>query len=172
MVIWFTGLSGAGKTTLARQISSSLLSEGISTQLLDGDIIRRGLSKNLGFTAEDRLENIRRVAEVSKLFIEANLVCVNAFITPTNEIRKRVYQIIGRENIFEVFVNTPINICKQRDPKGLYKKVSKGEIRLFSGIDAPFEAPENPDLEVRTDLMSEKQSVDLILKNIIPALKI
>ena len=170
MVIWLTGLSGSGKTTLANEISNELKRNKYVTKLLDGDSIRRGINKELGFSDRDRHENIRRVAEISKLFIGCEIICVNAFITPTNEIREMVYEILGRENIFEIFVNAPLHVCEKRDTKGLYSKARKGYLKNFSGIDSPFEPPQNPNLEVNTDKQTVKQSIDICIPKILSLL--
>ncbi len=167
-VVWFTGLSGAGKTTLARQLERELSQRGILTQILDGDNIRTGISNNLGFSDTDRKENIRRVAEVSKLFLDCGIVCINSFISPTRAIRQMAKTIIGPEDFVEVYVNAPLAVCEQRDVKGLYKKARAGKIKQFTGIDAPYESPENPDVEIRTDLLSIKDSVNRILEVVLP----
>lgn len=150
-VVWFTGLSGSGKSTLANMVESKLHEEGIHTFSLDGDNIRSGLNKNLGFKREDREENLRRIAEVAKLFVESGKLVIASFISPLKSDREFVKQIIGDKDFIEVFVNTPVEICEKRDVKGLYKKARAGEIKNFTGIDAPYEDPESPDLEVKTD---------------------
>lgn len=169
-VIWFTGLSGAGKTTVALHLERALFDRGYLTQILDGDNIRSGINNNLSFTEADRLENIRRIAEVSKLLVDSGVITLNSFISPTNEIREMAKKIIGQENFIEVFVNTPIDVCEQRDVKGLYEKARKGEIKNFTGIDSPFDAPENPDIELKTHLFTLEESVqqclDVILDKI------
>jgi len=170
-VIWFTGLSGAGKTTIAQRVEQELNKQGFLTQILDGDNIRSGINNNLGFSVEDREENIRRIAEVSKLFLNCGIICINSFISPTEEIRKIATDIIGRENFVEVFVNAPIEVCEQRDVKGLYKKARKGEIKNFTGIDSPFDFPENPDIELKTDKLSVKQSAQKCLDYILPLIR-
>jgi len=144
-VIWLTGLSAAGKTTIGRDLEKELFKKGFLTQILDGDNIRSGINSNLGFSSEDRYENIRRISEVTKLFIDCGIICINSFITPTNDIRKMAKDIIGEDDFIEVFVNAPVEVCEQRDPKGLYKKAREGKIKDFTGIDAPFDIPENPD---------------------------
>jgi adenylylsulfate kinase len=171
LVIWFTGLSGSGKTTLAQHLEQMLYSKGYLTQVLDGDNIRSGINNNLKFTEEDRLENIRRIAEVSKLLVHSGVITLNSFISPTEEIRDMAKDIIGRENFFEIYVNAPIEVCEQRDVKGLYEKARRGEIKNFTGIDSPFEPPRNPDLEIRTDVLSIKDSVELILDQVIKRVK-
>jgi adenylylsulfate kinase len=171
LVIWFTGLSGSGKTTLAQHLEQMLYSKGYLTQVLDGDNIRSGINNNLKFTEEDRLENIRRIAEVSKLLVHSGVITLNSFISPTEEIRDMAKDIIGRQNFFEIYVNAPIEVCEQRDVKGLYEKARRGEIKNFTGIDSPFEPPRNPDLEIRTDVLSIKDSVELILDQVIKRVK-
>ena len=150
LVIWFTGLSGSGKSTLAKNLQHLLHSEGLLTEVLDGDKIRNGLNNNLGFSAEDRTENIRRIAEVARLFCDTGVIVLSAFISPTNEIRSMAKNIIGKENYFEVFVNTPLTECEKRDVKGLYQKARAGIIKDFTGISAPFEAPVKPSIEINT----------------------
>ena len=170
-VIWFTGLSGSGKTTIAIGLEKALNNKGILTQVLDGDNIRAGINNNLGFSDEDRKENIRRIAEVSKLFLNCGVVTINCFVSPTNEIRKQAKTIIGENDFLEVFINTSIEICEQRDVKGLYKKARAGEIKDFTGINAPFEAPTNPFLDVKTENKTIKQSVDEILSKVLPLIQ-
>lgn len=167
VTIWMTGLSGSGKTTIATGLESMLHQKGILTQVLDGDNIRAGINNNLGFSEEDRTENIRRIAEVSKLFINCGVVTINCFVSPTVKIRANAKVIIGAENFVEVFVNTPIEICEQRDVKGLYKKARAGEIKNFTGIDAPFEAPTNNFLNLETENKSVDESVQELYAQII-----
>lgn len=166
-VIWLTGLSGSGKTTIGREVEMELNKRGYLTQVLDGDNIRTGINNNLGFSETDRFENIRRIAEVSKLFMNCGIICINSFISPTRDIRHMAMNIIGKENFIEVYINAPVEVCEQRDVKGLYKKARRGEIKNFTGIDAPFEAPENPDIELKTDQLtveeSAKKALDFIL---------
>lgn len=150
IVLWMVGLSGSGKSTLAKALEKDLHEEGFLTQLLDGDNLRTGINNNLGFTEEDRMENIRRAAEVSKLFMNCGIVTICSLISPTAEIRKMAKEIIG-EGFMEVYVNCPLEVCEQRDVKGLYKKVRNGEIKNFTGVDSPFEEPANPDIEIKTD---------------------
>ena len=168
IVIWLTGLSGSGKTTIAKGIEEVLHREGFICQVLDGDNIRSGINNNLGFTLEDRLENIRRISEVSKLFIHCGIITINSFISPTEKIRKMAVDIIGRENFIGVFINAPVSVCEQRDIKGLYKKARAGEIKNFTGVNAPYEPPENPDIEVNTGRLSAADSVQKIIDYIIP----
>ena len=166
------GLSGSGKSTIARALENELHLKGHLTQLLDGDNLRTGINNNLGFSEADRLENIRRAAEVSKLFMNAGLITICSFISPTEEIRTLAKNIIGEENFFEVYINAPFEVCEQRDVKGLYKKARNGEIKNFTGLDAPFEAPKNPSIEVRTDLKSLELCKDEILAAIYKKVKI
>lgn len=171
VVIWFTGLSGSGKTTIAIGLEKALNNKGILTQVLDGDNIRAGINNNLGFSDEDRKENIRRIAEVSKLFLNCGIVTINCFVSPTHEIRQQAKKIIGENDFLEVFINTPIEICEQRDVKGLYKKARAGEIKDFTGINAPFEAPTNPFLDVKTENKTVEQSVNEILSKVLPLIQ-
>lgn len=170
-VIWCTGLSGAGKTTLAKNIENSLHHLGYLSQVLDGDNIRAGINNNLGFSAEDRKENIRRIAEVSSLLIESGMITINSFISPTHEIRRMAMDIIGKENFIEIYVEAPLEVCEKRDPKGLYKKARKGEIHNFTGVDAPFEAPDNPDIVINTHQYSVEECLDQAMKHIIPEIE-
>ena len=151
-VVWFTGLSGSGKSTLANMVEQQLFEQGIDTFSLDGDNVRGGLNNNLGFNREDRQENLRRIAEVAKLFVDSGSVVIASFISPLQSDRDFVKDIIGEGDFMEVFVNTPLSVCEDRDVKGLYKKVRAGEIKNFTGIDAPYESPGSPDIEVKTDL--------------------
>ena len=166
-VIWITGLSGSGKTTISRNLELELNKRGFFTQVLDGDNIRSGLNKDLGFTPPDRIENIRRIAEVTSLFLNCGIICINGFITPTNAIRNIAFDLIGRENIIEIFVNAPVEVCEKRDKKGLYKKARMGMIKDFTGVNSPFEVPENPDIELKTDELSVEESVAKCLKVIL-----
>ena len=150
LVIWFTGLSASGKSTLAIALERKLYNEGKLTQVLDGDKIRNGLNINLGFSAEERVENIRRIAEVGKLFSDCGIVAISAFISPTDSIRSMARNIIGRKNFFEVYVSTPVSVCEERDPKGLYKKARAGFIKDFTGVSAPYEAPADANLIIDT----------------------
>jgi len=170
-VFWLTGLSGSGKSTIAIGVEKELHKKGYLTQILDGDNIRTGINNNLGFSDEDRTENIRRIAEVSKLFINCGIITINSFVSPTIAIRSRAKQIIGDDNFVEVFINTPLEVCEKRDVKGLYKKARKGEIKDFTGIDAPFEEPINPDIEVKTAQQSVEQSVNELLEKILPLIE-
>ena len=159
-VFWFTGLSGAGKTTVATTVLKQLQKEGKRIVLLDGDVLRDGLCSDLAFSIADRTENIRRVAEVSKLFLENNTSCLCTFISPTASIRKIAKTIIGYDNFNEIYVNTPLQVCEERDPKGLYKKVRNGEITNFTGIDSVYEMPEYPDLILDCNENTIQQSVE------------
>ena len=170
-VFWFTGLSGSGKSTVAKNLEKKLFSEGFFIQVLDGDNIRDGINNNLGFTLEDRQENIRRISEVAKLYLNSGVITLNSFISPTKAIRNFAREIIGADNFVEIYINAPIEVCEQRDVKGLYKKARKGEIKGFTGIDSPYEAPENPALEIRTDLMSVEEAVEKIYHHILPQIQ-
>jgi adenylylsulfate kinase len=171
-LIWFTGLSGSGKSTIANALEHKLHHQGIKTYVLDGDNIRLGINKDLSFSAEDRSENMRRIAEIAKLFIDAGVVVMGAFVSPYKKDRKSIEYVVGNNNFVEVFVNTSLEACELRDVKGLYAKARKGEIKDFTGINAPYEAPENPDIEVVTDNMTVKEAVDKIYPVIIKKLKI
>lgn len=149
-ILWFTGLSGAGKSTLANKVEEKLFERGIHTYVLDGDNVRHGLNKGLGFTAEDRKENIRRIGEVAKLFVDAGTFVATAFISPYIEDREMVRNIVKDGEFLEVYVYAPLEVCEDRDPKGLYKKARAGEIKNFTGIDDPYEAPKNPELLINT----------------------
>lgn len=148
--IWMTGLSGSGKTTIAIELEKMLHNDGHLTQVLDGDNIRSGINSNLGFSEDDRTENIRRIAEVTKLFVACGVITINCFVSPTNEIRQQAKRIIGSDDFVEVFVNTPFELCEKRDVKGLYKKARAGEIKNFTGLDAPFEPPIENYIDVPT----------------------
>ncbi|HNS16217.1 MAG TPA: adenylyl-sulfate kinase [Bacteroidales bacterium] len=170
-VLWLTGLSGSGKTTLGSYLEKELFSMGYMTQMLDGDNIRSGINCNLSFTGEDRRENIRRIAEVSKLFLNCGIIVISCFISPTNEIRAMAKKIIGPGDFLEVYVNAPLEICEQRDVKGLYKLARNGKIRDFTGIDSPFEAPLNCNLEIRTDQLTVEESVQQLLNFVLPQIR-
>lgn len=163
LCLWFTGLSGSGKSTVAAQLERELHARGILTMILDGDNVRSGINNNLGFSEEDRLENIRRIAELNKLLLSCGIVVINCFVSPTKAIRAQAAEIIG-EDFNEVYINAPIEVCEKRDVKGLYKKARAGEIKNFTGLDAPFEEPEDPVLEIRTHEMSLEESVQTALK--------
>lgn len=166
VMIWFTGLSGSGKSTLAIALERELYKRGFLTRILDGDNIRSGINNNLGFSEADRTENIRRIAEVSKLFVDCGIVTIAAFISPTRAIRQMAQEIIGKDDFLEVYVSTPLEECEKRDVKGLYKKARKGEIRDFTGVSAPFEAPLHPFLEIDTSCHSLEESVKILLEAI------
>ncbi len=167
-VVWMTGLSGSGKTTLAKYLERKLQDNGFFTKLLDGDNVRSGLNKGLSFSESDRNENIRRIAEVSKLFLDGGVICINCFVSPTAEIRQLAKDIIGEADFLEVYVNTPLEECEKRDVKGLYAKARKGEIKDFTGISAPFEAPENPTIEVLTAGKTIEEAGDDFYNKLIP----
>lgn len=168
VMIWFTGLSGSGKSTLAIALERELQNRGLLCRILDGDNIRSGINNNLGFTAEDRVENIRRIAEIGKLFVDTGVITIAAFISPNNELREMASNIIGKENFVEVYISTPIEECEKRDVKGLYAKARRSEIKNFTGISAPFEAPEDAALSIDTSKHSVKESVDMLLDLILP----
>lgn len=172
VMVWFTGLSGSGKSTIAIALERELHKRGLLCRILDGDNIRSGINNNLGFSLEDRVENIRRIAEVSKLFIDMGVITIAAFISPNNDLREMASSIIGKENFLEVYVNTPIEECERRDVKGLYAKARRGEIKDFTGVSAPFEAPEHPALSLDTSVLSLEESVNKLLKLILSKVKI
>lgn len=162
-IVWFTGLSGSGKSTSADALEKHLFRLGYNTYLLDGDNVRHGLCKDLGFTDQDRVENIRRVGEVSKLMVDAGLIVLVSFISPFIRERQMVRQMVEEGEFVEVFVNTPIDVCEQRDPKGLYKKARAGEIRNFTGIDSPYEAPSNPEISIDTSKKDLPEIIDELM---------
>ena len=167
-VIWLTGLSGSGKTTLASMLEKRLFELNYFCQILDGDNVRSGINKNLKFTEKDRIENIRRIAEVSKLFMNCGIILICAFISPTDEIRQMAKEIVGEDDFLEVFIDTPLEVCEQRDPKGLYKKARTGEIKNFTGISAPFEAPKSPFLVVDNTNPDMDKTIKQMLMKILP----
>lgn len=171
IVIWITGLSGSGKTTIAKELELELHKRGYLTKLLDGDNVRTGINNNLKFSEEDRKENIRRIAEVSKLFMIGGVILINCFISPTEEIRNKAKEIIGEKDFFEIYVNTPLEVCEQRDIKGLYAKARAGIIKNFTGIDSPYEEPKNPAVEVKTVEKSVEDSVQQILDKLLPRIE-
>ena len=171
VMIWFTGLSGSGKSTIAIALERELHKRGILCRILDGDNIRSGINNNLGFTEADRVENIRRIAEVSKLFLDAGVITIAAFISPNNDIREMAAHIIGEDDFLEVYVSTPLEECERRDVKGLYAKARKGEIKNFTGISAPFEAPAHKSLTLDTSVLSLEESVNKLLELILPRLQ-
>lgn len=162
-LLWFTGLSGSGKSTIANALDVALHSRGYHTFLMDGDNVRHGLCKDLGFSDEDRVENIRRIGEVSKLFADAGLIVLSAFISPFTSDRRMVRNLFPAGEFIEVFMETPIDTCEQRDPKGLYEKARAGEIKNFTGIDSPYEAPEYPEVRLDTSTMSVDQCVEKLI---------
>ena len=166
-VVWLTGLSGSGKTTIAKALERRLHDEHFMSQLLDGDNIRTGINKNLGFSEEDRTENIRRIAEVSKLFLNCGIITINCFVSPLRSIRDDARKIIGEDDFVEVFIDTPIEICEQRDPKGLYKKARNGEIPNFTGISAPFEEPKDA-FVLKTENKTIEESAEELYQFILP----
>ena len=168
LMVWLTGLSGSGKSTLAIALERELHRRGILCRVLDGDNIRSGINNNLGFSAEDRKENIRRIAEVGKLFVNTGIVTLAAFISPTREMRAMAAHIIGEADFLEVYVSTPLATCEQRDVKGLYAKARKGDISHFTGISAPFEAPLHPALSLDTSVLDIEQSAGRLLELVIP----
>ena len=170
-LIWFTGLSGSGKSTLAVQLEAQLHARGFKTYLLDGDNIRVGLNKDLEFTDEGRVENIRRIGEVSKLMLDAGIIVLSAFISPFKIDRDLVKGIVGPENYFEVFVNAPLEVCEERDVKGLYKKARAGVVKNFTGVDSPYEMPANPNITINTTTMTVDESVAKLEELIVPRLK-
>ena len=171
VMIWFTGLSGSGKSTIAIALERELQKRGLLCQILDGDNIRSGINNNLGFTADDRKENIRRIAEVGKLFVHTGIITIAAFISPNEELREMASEIIGKDDFMEVYVSTPLEECERRDVKGLYAKARKGEIKNFTGISAPFEAPANPTLSLDTSKLSLEESIEKLLEIILPRIK-
>ena len=162
-VVWFTGLSGSGKSTVAVEVEHALVENGINAYVLDGDNIRHGLNKNLGFSPEDRKENIRRIGEVAKLFAEAKVVVLTAFISPYKEDRAIARELLPQGKFFEIFCDAPLDICEERDPKGLYKKARAGEIPEFTGISAPYEAPDKAELTLKTGTESLEESTRRVL---------
>ena len=170
-LLWFTGLSGSGKSTLANLVEVALQNKGLSTYILDGDNIRKGINKDLSFSPEDRTENIRRIAEISNLMLDAGVMTLAAFVSPYIKDREEVKQIVGADNFIEIYVNTSLEECERRDVKGLYKKARAGEIKNMTGISAPYEAPIKPELEVVNDGQSTEESVKTILEFINKKLK-
>lgn len=168
VMIWFTGLSGSGKSTIALGVERELHKRGILCRILDGDNIRTGINAGLGFSAEDRKENIRRIAEVGKLFVDTGIVTLAAFVSPTNEYRQMARNIIGADDFKEVYVSTPLEECERRDVKGLYARARRGEVKDFTGISAPFEAPTNPALDIDTSKQTLEESVRQVVELIDP----
>jgi len=171
-VVWLYGLSGSGKSTLAAALERRLHADGFATHLLDGDNVRTGLNRDLGFSDTDRGENIRRVAETSKLFVQAGIIVINAFITPTRALRELARGIIGAEDFLEVYVEASWETCTRRDPKGLYAEVDLGQIKQFTGHDAPFEPPEQADLVINTDHVPVERSLERLYSFVVPRLRL
>ncbi|MCR4592281.1 MAG: adenylyl-sulfate kinase [Bacteroidaceae bacterium] len=167
LMVWFTGLSGSGKSTIAMGVERELHKRGILCRILDGDNIRAGINSNLGFSAEDRMENIRRIAEIGKLFVQTGIVTLACFVSPTNDLRMLARNIIGEEDFKDVFVSTPLEECERRDVKGLYARARMGEVKNFTGISAPFEIPENPALEIDTSRLALEESVNRVVMMIL-----
>lgn len=165
-LIWFTGLSGSGKSTIANALENKLFQEGYKTYALDGDNIRKGINKDLTFSPEDRTENIRRIAEVANLMVDAGLIVFGAFVSPYKKDRKNIENIVGKDNFVEIFVNTSLEECEKRDVKGLYKMARAGEIKDFTGVNAPYEKPEDSAIEIITDNKTVEESVELIYNKI------
>jgi len=163
-ILWFTGLSGSGKSTIANAVEEKLYKNGNFTYLLDGDNIRHGLNSDLGFSEKDRIENIRRIGEVSKLFVDAGLIVLTAFISPFRKDREYVRNLVEEGEFIEIFINTPIEECEKRDPKGLYKKARNGEIKNFTGIDSPYEPPVNPEIHIKNINVSVDEASDIVIE--------
>lgn len=170
-LIWFTGLSGSGKSTLAVQLEAALHQLGHATYLLDGDNIRTGLNSDLSFKEDGRTENIRRIGEVSKLFLDAGVIVLSAFISPFKADRERVKDIVGKDNYIEVFVDAPLEVCEQRDVKGLYKRARAGEVKNFTGIDSPYEIPDNPDITILSAEWTIEESIEKLIHAIQPRIQ-
>ena len=168
VMVWFTGLSGSGKSTIAIALERELQQRGLLCRVLDGDNIRSGINNNLGFSPEDRKENIRRIAEIGRLFVDTGIITIAAFISPTDELRQMAAEIIGKDDFLEVYVSTPLDVCESRDVKGLYAKARRGEVKEFTGISAPFDIPEHPALSLDTSKLSVEESVKLLLERILP----
>lgn len=164
LVVWFTGLPSSGKSTIAHSVEKKLYEKGIRTYTFDGDNIRHGLCSDLGFSEKDREENLRRIAEVIKLFLDAGIVVLAAFVSPLKKHREKVRQIVGQEDFIEIYCRCPVEICEMRDPKGMYKKAKAGEIKEYTGVSAPYEEPENPDLIIDTHLLALEDSVEKVFR--------
>lgn len=162
-IIWLTGLSGSGKSTIALGLENYLFNKGYFVQVLDGDNIRTGISNNLGFSQEDRQENIRRISETAKLFVEAGIITICSFVSPTKKIRKIPKELLGAEDFIEVYVKASLEICEKRDVKGLYKKAREGEIKHFTGISSPYEVPKNPEIKINTGINSLKECTEQVI---------
>ena len=169
VMVWFTGLSGSGKSTVALGVERELHRRGILCRILDGDNIRAGSNSNLGFSPEDRRENIRRIAEVGKLFVDTGVVTLACFVSPTEEIRQMARQIVGADDFKEVFVSTPIEECERRDVKGLYARARRGEVKEFTGVSAPFEAPQHPALSIDTSVLPLEESIARVVEMVVKA---
>lgn len=172
VALWLTGLSGSGKSTIAQELERRLYNEGYFAQVLDGDNIRSGINNNLGFSIADREENIRRIAEVTKLYLNSGIITINSFVSPTIKIRSQAKDIIGAEDFVEVFINTPLEVCETRDVKGLYAKARKGEISGFTGIDSPYEPPINPEINVFTENRTVQESANDIYEYILTKIQL
>lgn len=170
-VIWLTGLSGSGKSTIAQHLERLLFNEGFFAQVLDGDNIRSGINNNLGFSESDRTENIRRIAEIARLYLHSGIITINSFISPTRAIRQMAREIIGPDDFIEIYIHAPLEVCEARDVKGLYQKARRGEIQGFTGIHQPYEAPAAPAIEIRTDQMEKEESVEKIFNYLLPIIR-
>lgn len=166
VLLWFTGLSGSGKSTIANAVERKLFELGKHSYLLDGDNVRHGLNKDLGFSDADRVENIRRIGEVAKLFVDSGMIVLTAFISPFRDDRFQAKSMLEDNQFLEVFIDTPLEVCEQRDPKGLYKKARSGEIKHFTGIDSTYEAPLNPDIHIHTDMYSVEQCAEIVVQQL------
>ena len=171
LMVWLTGLSGSGKSTVAMGVERELHARGILCRILDGDNIRAGINSNLGFSAEDRNENIRRIAEVGKLFVQTGIVTLACFVSPTNDLRRMAREIVGDDDFMEVYVSTPLEECERRDVKGLYARARRGEVKEFTGISAPFEAPLHADVSLDTSVLTLEQSVETLTREIMKRVK-
>lgn len=171
LILWLTGLSGSGKSTLANLLEQKLYEEGIKTYILDGDNIRSGLNKDLNFSDIDRIENIRRIGEVAKLFVEAGIVVITAFISPFKNDRQTVKDLVEKDEFLEIFVDCPVEVCEQRDVKGLYKKARAGEIKDFTGISSPYEKPDNADLIIDADKKTKHENAELLFQFVMSKVK-
>jgi len=168
LVIWITGLPCSGKTSLGKGLEATLTQQGYVSCLLDGDEIRKGINRDLGFSEEDRKENIRRVAEISRLLVNRGVISINCFVSPAIEMRVMARDIIGKEHFVEIFLSTPVEVCKRRDLKGMYKEAERGEIKNFTGINAPYEKPKNPDIMINTEILTVPESVNKVMDFVIP----
>lgn len=172
VMIWFTGLSGSGKSTIALGVERELHRRGLLCRILDGDNIRAGINSNLGFSQEDRVENIRRISEIGKLFVQTGIITLACFVSPTNDIRRLAREIVGNADFKEVFVSTPLEVCEKRDVKGLYAKARRGEVKNFTGIDAPFEVPLNPEMVIDTSTLSLENCVNMVVDLILQGVEV